>query len=1102
MNRASGNLEMTYLEVLRSGEVIRRQLIQDNHSAEGCAIETEEDGIVFVKPGESTRTEQFEYRIVTDTSLPSTAPPEEASQSRGDPASFSSAGPAIIPFADIAEAPSIEGFRILNRIGEGGMGIVWRAIQLAAKRLVALKTLSHASLYRPRAAMRFEREIELTARLVHPNIARVYDSGLHRGIHFFAMELIDGLPLDEFVRQQKLSTRDSLILVKKICLAVDHAHRRGIIHRDLKPSNILVTADGEPHVLDFGLAKVIAEGLDDQITEDGTAPGTLAYMPPEQAAGRMNLVDTRADIYALGAILFRILTGEFPHDMTGSQHERRRRVIEEDARRPRSFAGEVDSELEAVVVKCLAHDPDQRYGSASELAAEIDRYLAGEPLIARKLTAFYFLRKKLTKYWARTAVAASFISILLSVAVFSYNKVVEQRDIAEQAAEARRQALYLHKIPLVYMHIQNNRVDQAMELLDQCPEDLRNWEWYFLRQMADQSVWTITPDEHGIGSLRKLALSDDGQRVFAMEESGTLNRKMQDRSPWRGKVHAWDAASGKAVALRCPIDLTRLPLAFGMDGQCLAVMTGPRTVEFWDYTSDKVTKVTLGRDPITGASDEVGASIGLSADHKSFATCSAMGLLIVWDRESGKPLREIKVARLSSGAVAFSGDGRVIYAKLSTGAGQDKWGIWRVDTGEPLKTVTGTSIDISPDGSRLAVGGTDGSLEVLDVTSDGRLWTVPAHEGTLDGVQFDPSGSRLFTSGRDRLVKVWDAKTGASIATLRGHRFAPRAPLVASSGTAAISIDQSSTIKCWNLADSPQQTRVFARGARDYILSIRAGPDEEQLLVHSLDHGLALLNLSDGTWKPIGEGEGTEVTSADISSDGRIAIGTAMGDGEVELWDIKSGRTIRRLPTKCGQIQQLAFHPTRPWLAVYGSKGLAVWDIDSQMRLAELPALGQMAFDPRGDLLVAVQKSAVEDIELSYELVGWRTDSWKEEFRLSGHRAPLFSLVFSPDGQTMASSDSSGEAIVWSVPLVMAKYRLRPFGLQNASSLSFSPDGSRLVTCGPTMKMWDAATGNELITIGSESQQARTIQSVGFIRSGKAIGAGTDYGIVVWSRGR
>ncbi|MBN2208063.1 MAG: serine/threonine protein kinase, partial [Candidatus Coatesbacteria bacterium] len=312
----------------------------------------------------------------------------------------------------------------------------------STRRQVALKLLETGAFGSQKALARFEREIELTARLQHPNIAQIFESGQYNGTHYYAMELIEGVPLDQHVKGHCLLQRQVLELLRTVCQAVQHAHERGVIHRDLKPSNILVTPDGQPHVLDFGLAKAFQVkdwGLN--VSTNGEPVGTPAYMSPEQAAGSVDLIDTRTDVYALGTILFQVLTGQSPHDLSGTRYEVLRRISEEEVKRPREVAKNFDRELEALLLKALARDPKDRYPSAGALAQDIENHLEGEPLTARRSTTTYFLLKRIKKYRTPVAIGSSFLAVLIGMAVLAYIRIGRERDKAFAAGDhARKEA--------------------------------------------------------------------------------------------------------------------------------------------------------------------------------------------------------------------------------------------------------------------------------------------------------------------------------------------------------------------------------------------------------------------------------------------------------------------------------------------------------------------------------------------------------------------------------------------------------------------------------------------------------------------------------------
>jgi len=316
-------------------------------------------------------------------------------------------------------APELVDYQIVGRLGEGGMGVVWRAVQRSTRREVALKVLSAATVGSERARRRFEREVELAARLEDPRIASVYDAGVENGIPYYAMQLVEGRPLDDFVRDTQANPRAILTLLRSVCEAVQHAHQRGIIHRDLKPSNILVREEGEPVVLDFGLAKAIEKSEDAAgVSIAGQVAGTPAYMSPEQAAGQDEKIDTRSDVYTLGVILYRLLTGQSPHDLTGSSMEVMRRIAEQEPKRPRQSSRDatrvIDTELETLLLKCLSRDPDRRYDSAGALAQDIGNYLSGEPLLAKRPTATYIIRKRLRRHRVPVGIAAVVVLLMMA----------------------------------------------------------------------------------------------------------------------------------------------------------------------------------------------------------------------------------------------------------------------------------------------------------------------------------------------------------------------------------------------------------------------------------------------------------------------------------------------------------------------------------------------------------------------------------------------------------------------------------------------------------------------------------------------------------------
>lgn len=333
---------------------------------------------------------------------------------------------------------SFEGYKIVSQIGEGGVGTVWRALQLSTQREVALKMLGTGTFASEKARLRFEREVELTARLEHPNIARIYDSGLHRGVYYYTMELFDGEHLDKYVQAHELTQRETLELIHNVCRGVQYAHQRGVIHRDLKPSNIIVTGDGQPHILDFGLAKTFLEGDKSMtISLDGDVAGTPAFMSPEQAAGNLDAIDTRTDVYSLGVILFYGLTNQLPYDVSGSHYQALKNIQEQEPTRPSKIIPRLDSDVEAILLKALAKKPSERYQSAAELARDIQCWMDGLPIIARSVNTLYLLRKLVTRNRTASVVVCLVLVIIMSFSVISSYYYSEARGTVKKLQSQR-----------------------------------------------------------------------------------------------------------------------------------------------------------------------------------------------------------------------------------------------------------------------------------------------------------------------------------------------------------------------------------------------------------------------------------------------------------------------------------------------------------------------------------------------------------------------------------------------------------------------------------------------------------------------------------------
>lgn len=347
--------------------------------------------------------------------------------------------PAPIP---IAPPPDIfPGYQILREISRGGQGVVYQALSKSTKRKVAIKVLREGPFVGVRDRIRFEREIEVLSQLNHPNIVAVQDSGVAGGLHYFVMDYISGHTLDAYIRDADRSIEDTLALFHKICDAVNAAHLRGIVHRDLKPANIRVDAAGEPHILDFGLAKGagtdIIDGENMQVmTATGDFLGSLPWSSPEQAERAPDKIDVRTDVYSLGVVLYQLLTGRFPYEVLGNFRDALERILHEVPKRPSTIKRGINDEVETIVLKCLSKERDRRYQNAGELARDIRHYLAGEPIEAKRDSQIYAIKKVLQRHKAATFAALISLAAIIAGGIVSaafWRSAEHQKTIAQQA---------------------------------------------------------------------------------------------------------------------------------------------------------------------------------------------------------------------------------------------------------------------------------------------------------------------------------------------------------------------------------------------------------------------------------------------------------------------------------------------------------------------------------------------------------------------------------------------------------------------------------------------------------------------------------------------
>lgn len=332
-------------------------------------------------------------------------------------------------------------YEILEPLGHGGMGAIYKARQKQPQRVVVLKVMLHGRFASPRYRVRFEREAQAVARLKHPGIVSVYEYGEVNGQPYFTMEYVEGCDVKQYVLRHKLDKRRTCELVVKIARAVAYAHQRGVIHRDLKPNNILVDGEGNPRLLDFGLARLAGDYTEEQphMTEAGEVMGTPSYMSPEQTLGRPEEMDIRADVYSIGVLFYELVTHKLPYRIDRSRPLESLRIVREYVpKRPSAVNSKIDGDLDSIIMKCLEKERDLRYQSAVELSEDIGRYLRGQPVEARPSTTFYHFRKLL---WRHRGFMVPVLGLILTVtaltAIFIWRLAAAERQARHSALQAR-----------------------------------------------------------------------------------------------------------------------------------------------------------------------------------------------------------------------------------------------------------------------------------------------------------------------------------------------------------------------------------------------------------------------------------------------------------------------------------------------------------------------------------------------------------------------------------------------------------------------------------------------------------------------------------------
>jgi len=820
------------------------------------------------------------------------------------------------------EAIDVPGFTILEQIGQGGMGVVYHALQHATQREVALKIVGNRAFASPRAAKRFEREVHLASRLAHPNIATVYDSGLEQGIWFYAMELIDGKPIDQHVGARPRDPRRIVEMFLKVCAAISHAHQRGVLHRDLKPSNILVSADGEPHVLDFGLAKSIdGEAAAPSLSVEGGFTGTLRYASPEQVAGGDD-IDLRSDVYTLGVVLYELLTGRLPHAEGKCRVELQNRIVRGEYVRPRQQRRDLDRDLEAILIRAMAPRRDERYQSVAAVIDDLYAWLVGDPVSARRLTMGYVLRKRLRKHARAIAVVACVVAIVAGVAVAAFHVVHEAQRQSRVAVQQSQSKAVAAVISDVQGKIKRGEYIEAQRTLRTIPPEHRHWEWHRLRYLTDQSLhrW-----DHGVERIAAVAADEADGRVMILATDGVL--------------HSWSLTDPEVSH-----EMQRLPIspirraALDPQRRHVAVIDDRETIHMIDWPSDGAMVVRWSR-PIDQA-------VAIRLGPTSLTVVRNTAAPRVLDRRTGEPMAVAdglgpadSLIEVSAGHWKLFVDHRIVTVR-------DADDRKRIETDVSVEGVR--DVAIAPEDNLILVLGADGSLTGARLDSGQVLWTRRFTDDVPLTIAVGADGFGMLIGGERMAIEVVRIEDGETLARLVGHEHPPRSVLPVGNSRRLVTVDRKS-VYVWRadrsdtgvtvLVSPPPNTQLtsipnlaVAEGG-DLILTMHEGTlTTLQLSTGGIDRqALPWLNAVDLTASA--EGDRVVVINADNE-----VVTAALGD-HVEF------ESLGRSATFGG----IACNPDGRLVALARDHQIRIVDLTSGVDLvAPFPGYPPLAWSPHG----------------------------------------------------------------------------------------------------------------------------------------------------------
>lgn len=982
--------------------------------------------------------------------------------------------------------PEIPGYEMLEIIGSGTSGIVWKSVQQGLNRSVALKIMKADSEV---SQKRLEKEGKILASIQHRCLLAIHDTGSWNGKAWMALEYCPGGSLNKYLTHL-WEPQKAARLVSQVAMAAHAVHEKGIVHRDIKPGNILMGLDGLPRLADFDLARNPHASQD--MTQTGQIMGTPAYIAPEQVKGQT--VDRRADVHALGAVLYHLLTGRAPF-RADSTYEALLLAAHSEPIAPIKIRANLPPDLDQVCQKCLDKDPSERYSTAEELAADLDRYLTDQPVLARPLSA-----PRIAWRWAKRNKALAitgFVGILalIMVAVIStgaalqatayatsereFNKELQSKTIlameneekanqeAQRALENEKKALselYVNRINQAQMNFDNANPMVAQNFLDQCPFGLRRWEHHYLNTLIHANQYDL---EGHTDKVKCTALSHDGKWIASGGEDK--------------RVIIWELQTGNQITNYTGHNNPVTNVAFSPTGLQVASGGFDCTVQIWN--------------PLTGArfgtldcQGEVVFGLSFFPDGERICATTSHGNCFIWSLKNFQLIKKISVDKESVFGVAFDKAGDV----LALGGDGKNLLLYDAKSYKLKEVHKGNrsikTLQFHPNGKTLVSshGEEMVGISLWDLKTGLKPVLFRGNKDAVNGVVFTPDGAKLLSVTADRRIMMWSAKDGTILGEWKGHFESITSCCIGALGNLLITSGSDRIVKIWNL-ENQYFFKHINQGNNFYVNCLKEIPNTNQLVAGTQRGTLQIFQKENLNLVQSLEAHAGPVLAMDVLPDGQMMV-TGGSDSRVNLWDWKAGKIKAAFLGHTGKVTQVLFDPLQQqvlsgsedstvqiWdisseklagtfekhqhkkitgLARYpGPSGtrvissddsgrIFVWDSKSQKILKELffgSSIRSMALSQKFDnLIIACEDKNIYCVEIKNNFT---------TFLFANHNTLINYISFSSDDQSFVTSDCDWKIRLWEgrskkVVLTLSDHT------DIVNQATFSHDGQTLYSCG------------------------------------------------------